>query len=77
MRRTKLNVDKFHWANLPELVAVAILVAVWFAPRCQAQQPGQKTFSSSEEASSALIAAMQSKDEKALLALLGPHARSG
>jgi hypothetical protein len=36
-----------------------------------AQQPGQKTFSSAEEASNALVTAERSNDEKALLDILG------
>ena len=49
MRRTKLNFDKFQWANLPTLAAVAILLTVCFSARSMAQQTGQKTFSSPEE----------------------------
>jgi hypothetical protein len=36
-----------------------------------AQQAGQKTFSSAEEASGALVAAVRSNDEKAMLSILG------
>ena len=77
MRRTKLDFNKFHWANLPTLAAVAIL---WTGcsstrPMTMAPQPGQKTFSSAEEASQALVAAAQSNDEKALLEILGPDGR--
>jgi hypothetical protein len=75
MPRTKLNLDKFHPANLPKLAALAILVAGCFATYSVAQQPGQKTFSSPEEASGALVAAMQSSDEKAMLGILGPDGK--
>jgi hypothetical protein len=37
-----------------------------------AQQQGQKTFASAEEASNALVAAAQNNDEKAMLEILGP-----
>ena len=40
-----------------------------------AQQPGQKTFSSPEDASNALVAAAQSNDEKAMLDILGPDGK--
>jgi len=40
-----------------------------------AQQPGQKTFSSPQDASSALAAAAQSNDEKAMLDILGPDGK--
>lgn len=72
MRRTKLNFDKFHWANLPRLAAVAILLTWYFPTRSLAQQQGQKTFSSPADASAALVTAAESNDEKAMLAILGP-----
>ena len=75
MRRTKVNFDKFHWANLPKLAVVAILLTVCFPARSTAQQPGQKTFSSAEEASNALVTAAQSNDEKAMLEILGPDGK--
>ena len=73
MRRTKLNFHEFHLTNLPILAAVAILLM--FPTRSVAQQPGQKTFSSPEDASNALVTAAQSNDEKALLDILGPDGK--
>src|SRR5450756_793025 len=75
MRRTKLNFDKFHWANLPKLAVVAILLTVCFPTHSMAQQPGQKTFSSAEDASNALVTAAQSNDEKTMLEILGPDGK--
>ncbi len=50
----------------------AILIA--FGPAAAlAQEQGQKTYSSAEQASKALFDAAQQNDEKALLAVLGPH----
>jgi Protein of unknown function (DUF2950) len=72
MRRTMLNVEKFHGPNLSALAAVAVLLMVCFPTRSVAQQPGRKTFSSPEEASHALVAAMRSNDERAMLEILGP-----
>jgi hypothetical protein len=40
-----------------------------------AQQPGQKIFSSPEEASNAIVTAVQSNDEKAMLDILGPDGK--
>jgi hypothetical protein len=54
---------------------VAILLTGWFANRSLAQQPGQKTFSSAEDASNALVTAVQSNDEKAMLDILGPDGK--
>ncbi len=79
MRRTKLNFDKFHGANLPKLavvaIAFAIVLAACFSTRSMAQQPGQKTFSSAEEASGALVTAAQNNDEKAMLDILGQEGK--
>jgi hypothetical protein len=67
----KLNFDKFQSANLPILAAVAILLTACFPIRSMAQQTGQKTFSSPEDASNALVTATQNNDEKAMLDILG------
>jgi hypothetical protein len=75
MRRAKLNFDRFHGINLPALVVGAILLTGWLPARSLAQQLGQKTFSSPEAASDALLAATQSNDEKVLLEILGPDGK--
>ena len=75
MRRMKLNFDKFYWANLTKLAAVAILLVGCFLTRSMAQQPGQKTFSSAEEASNALVAAVENNDERAMIEILGPEGK--
>jgi hypothetical protein len=76
MRRTKLNFDKFYGANLPALAVVAILLlTACFPARSLAQQTGQKTFSSPEEASNALVTAAQNNDEKTMLEILGPDGK--
>jgi hypothetical protein len=75
MQQTKLNFDKFHYACLPELAAAAILLAGCFPARSLAQQQGQKTFSSAEDASKALVTAAQNNDEKATLEILGPDGK--
>jgi len=75
MRRAKLNFGKFHWAHLSKLAAAAVLLMVCFPTRSVAQQPGQKTFSSPEDASKALVAAAQSNDEKTMLEILGPDGK--
>ena len=71
MQLTKLNVEKFRRANLSELAAVAIVLAGCFSVPSVAQQPGQRTFSSPEDASKALVTAAQNNDEKAMLDILG------
>jgi hypothetical protein len=75
MRRTKLKFDKFHWANLPKLAAVAMLLIGCLPTRSMAQQPDRKIFSSPEDASNAFVTAVQSNDEKAVLDILGPEGK--
>ncbi len=75
MRRTKLKLDRFHWANLSKLTVVAILLTGCIPARSAAQQQGQKTFSSAEDASQALFSAVRSGDERAMLEILGSDAR--
>jgi Protein of unknown function (DUF2950) len=75
MRRTKLNADRFHWAGFTKLALVAVLLTLWVPTRSMAQQPGQKTFSSAEEATNALVTAAQANDEKMMLEILGPDGK--
>src|ERR1700689_5806335 len=75
MQRTTLDLDKLHWANLPQLAAIAIVLTMCLPTRSMAQQTGQKTFSSPEDASHALVTAAQSNDEKAMLEILGPDGK--
>jgi hypothetical protein len=75
MRRAELNFDKFHWVSLPKLAVVALLLTACFLPRSSAQQQGQKTFSSAQDATNALVAAEQGNDEKELLDILGPDGK--
>jgi len=74
MRQAKLNFSGLRWATLGKFAAVAVLAAGCFPALSMAQQPGQKTFSSAQEASQALVTAAQNNDEKTLLEILGPDA---
>jgi Protein of unknown function (DUF2950) len=59
-------------------IATCVVVAMWALVSLRvavAQQPGQKTFSSAEQASRALFVAVQKDDESGLLAILGPDAK--
>lgn len=75
MWRTKSNFGKFHGAKLSKLVAAAIFLTVCLSTLSLAQQLGQKTFSSPEQAANALVAALQSNDEKSILDVLGQDAK--
>jgi hypothetical protein len=74
--RTKLKSEEFSWAGLSKVVVIAIVLAGCASTRSVAQQPGQKTFSSAEDASNALVTAIQSNDEKATLEILGPDGKN-
>jgi hypothetical protein len=75
MLRMKRNFETCHSVMLPKLAAAAIFFAGCFAIRSVAQQQGQKTFSSPQEAVNALVTAAQTDDEKALLDILGPDGK--
>lgn len=72
MRRERSKTESAKWSNIWKLAAVVSLLMGGFAGRSVAQEKGQKTFASTEEASKAMFAAAQSNDEKAVLELLGP-----
>jgi hypothetical protein len=74
MRQTKLNRKTREFSDLMKIFALATLLFAYFAADSAAQQRGQKTFSSPEEASKAVVAALQNNDEKAVLEILGPDA---
>ena len=71
MPRTRQSIDTGRGVDLPKLAACAILLIVCLPLRSMAQQPDQKVFATPEEASNALVMAMQNNDEKAILDLLG------
>jgi len=75
MRRTKLNSNTSHLGDLLQITALTLLLSGCVPARSTAQQKGQKTFSSPEEASQALVVAAQSNDEKAMLEILGPDGK--
>jgi len=75
MRRTKQSFRKFHWASVAKFTTATVFLAAGFTVSTVAQQQGQKTFSSAEEASQALVTAAQNNDEKAMLEILGPDGK--
>jgi hypothetical protein len=72
MRHTKLNLPNVQLSGYFTAAIAAFLLLSCFAPSAMAQQPGQKTFSSADEASHALVRALKNDDNKALLQILGP-----
>jgi Protein of unknown function (DUF2950) len=77
MRRTKTtsNFEKLKLAGLLKIAALATLLFACFPASFAAQQKGQKTFSSPEEAGKALVAVAQTNDENAMIEILGPGAK--
>jgi hypothetical protein len=75
MPQANLNLRNVQFSNYFKVVTTAFLLLVCVSPRVTAQQQGQKTFSSADEACHALAGAVKSNDEKALLAILGPQGK--
>jgi hypothetical protein len=71
----KLNFTKFHEANLLKRGALAVLLAACLPAAAMAQQAGQKTFSSAQDASNALVRAAQNNDDKMMIEILGPDGK--
>jgi Protein of unknown function (DUF2950) len=77
MRRMKLNLSRVYRGNVPEfgMLALTLLLFGCFPAASLAQQTGQRTFRTARQASHALFLAVQTDDEKALLAILGPEGK--
>lgn len=75
MRQVQLLMNEIHASHFWKVAAIGILLAGSFAAATRAQQKGQKTFATPEEASQALFAAAKANDEKALLELFGPDGK--
>jgi hypothetical protein len=75
MRRIKLDFKHSLWGGLTKMAMVAVILTVCLSGSSKAQEKGQKAFSSAEDASQALVTAIQSNDEKAILDVLGQDAR--
>jgi len=76
MQRSTLSFERLLSSGIFKFAAVAVLLAAGFPARSMAQQPGQKTFSSADEATNALVTAAQNNDENALMEILGPDGKA-
>src|SRR6202035_736228 len=68
------SIHHFEWKSLVRFAASALstlFLGFWFAPAF-AQQSGQRTFASAEDASGAFFTAMRAPDDQSLLSILGP-----
>jgi len=66
-----VHFGKKSFVRFAASILFALLVGSWFAPAF-AQQPGQRTFASPDDAASAFFAAMQKQDDQLPLSILGP-----
>lgn len=74
MLRIRDHFENFRIGWLVVWAAIAIFISGGLVA-AQAQQPGQKTFASSEAACVALFFAVDQEDQPALLEILGPRAK--
>jgi hypothetical protein len=75
MRRTNLSFKDYRWGALIRFAMASVILTGCVPSSSVAQEKGQRTFSSAEEASGALIAAIRSNDENAMLIVLGQDAK--
>jgi hypothetical protein len=76
MPQMKSGFVSFHAINLVTVLAATTFLGMgFFPPQAAAQQAGQKTFSSAEQASKALVTAAQNNDEKTMLEIFGPSGK--
>jgi hypothetical protein len=76
MRRTTLGFTHTRWGGLIRFAAVTVIVTGciltgWILPAASAQEKGQKTFASAEDACHALVVAIQRNNDQAILDVLG------
>jgi hypothetical protein len=69
------KLESFRRGGISKIAAIAAVLIAGFPVAALAQQAGQKTYASAEEASQALFTAAQKNDEKALLDVLGPDGK--
>jgi len=75
MPQLKRSPDPTAWTIHLRWVAVPMILTGLLSTRSMAQQPGQKTYGSPEEAGLALVTAAQKNDGKALLEIFGPDGK--
>ncbi len=73
MRHANLNLRNVQSSRCFTVATAAFLLLACFSSTAKAQQQGQETFASADEACHALAKALHHNDEKALLQILGPE----
>ena len=75
MRSMKIEGKNFGWGDLVGVIGAAAILLACLPMGAVAQEKGQKTFSSAEDASQALVKAAQDNDEKTLIEIVGKSAK--
>lgn len=75
MPHAKLNLRNIRPSGYFKVATAIFLLLAVFSPGVTAQQQGQKTFSSADDACHALARAVKNSDDKALLEILGPEGK--
>jgi len=75
MPHAKLNLRNIRPSGYFKVATAVFLLLAVFSPGVTAQQQGQKTFSSADDACHALCRAVKNSDDKALLEILGPEGK--
>jgi hypothetical protein len=74
MRLMKIEARHSGWSNVCRVGAAAVILTC-LPVSAHSQEKGQKTFSSAEDASQALVKAAQDNDEKTLIEIIGKSAK--
>src|ERR1700693_2905145 len=72
---SRITLNRAIFSKLLGSAGVALALLLLYPASLPAQQQGQKTYASAEEAGQALFTAAQSGDQKALLDVLGPDGK--
>ena len=75
MREASSSLKRFEFGRFTKVALIAAGLLATLPAISFAQQKGQKTYASPEEASQALVAAAQKNDEAAMLEILGPDGK--
>ena len=75
MRQASSSLKKFDFGSFTKVALIAAGLLATLPAISFAQQKGEKTYASPEEASQALVAAAQKNDETAMLEILGPDGK--
>src|SRR3984957_1665857 len=76
MREIDGKVKGFRRSGVSKIATISVMLIAGFPAAALAQQAGQKTYASPEEASQPLFRAAQKNDEKAVLEVLGPDGKA-